>query len=89
MEFTQQNKERLAMLTNLAIGAWHKQFKDNTREFMYHYAVDAKGTIYCIHHLPENYGGNTPLVVDIDMMSRDLALLSYFLQDIINQKYFR
>ena len=73
MEFTQTNKERLAMLVNLAIGAWHKQFKDNDRDFMYHYAVDAKGTIYCVHHFPANYGGDTPSIVDVDMISRDFS----------------
>jgi hypothetical protein len=30
-----------------------------------------------------------PSIVDITMLARDLALLSYFLQDIINQKYFK
>lgn len=88
MELTQINKERLVMLVNLAIGAWHKQFKDNTRDFMYHYAIDAKGIIYCVHHLPNSYE-TKPDVVDISILSKDLALLSYFLQDIINQKYFR
>lgn len=88
MELTQTNKERLVMLVNLAIGAWHKQFKDNTHDFMYHYAVDTNGVIYCVHHMPKNYEC-APDVVDITILSRDLALLSYFLQDIINQKYFK
>ena len=88
MELTQTNKERLVMLVNLAIGAWHKQFKDNTRDFMYHYAVDANGIIYCVHHMPTGYNFE-PDIVDITILSKDLAILSYFLQDIINQKYFR
>lgn len=88
MELTQTNKERLVMLTNKAIDAWHKQFKNNTRDFMYHYAVDAKGIIYCVHHMPKSYE-TAPDVVDISILSKDLALLSYFLQDVINQKYFR
>ena len=88
MELTQTNKERLVLLTNKAIDAWHKQFNTNTRDFMYHYAIDANGIIYCVHHMPKSYT-TEPDVVDISILSKDLAILSYFLQDIINQKYFR
>ena len=88
MELTQTNKERLVELTNKAIDAWHKQFKNNTREFMYHYAIDNQGIIYCVLHMPKEYKIE-PSIVDTSVLSRDLALLSYFLQDIINQKYFR
>lgn len=88
MELNQTNKKRLVELTNKAIDAWHKQFKNNTREFMYHYAIGDNGVIYCVHHMPKEYGEHSS-IVDISNLSRDLALLSYFLQDIINQKYFR
>ena len=88
MELTQTNKERLVELTNKAIDAFHKQFKNNSRDFMYHYAIDDQGIIYCVHHMPKEYATN-PSIVDTSILSRDLALLSYFLQDIINQKYFR
>ena len=88
MELTQTNKERLVLLTNKAIDAWHKQNKKDTRNFMYHYAIDANGVIYCVHHMPESYKAE-PDVVDISVLSKDLAILSYFIQDIINQKYFR
>lgn len=88
MELNQTNKERLVELTNKAIDAWHKQNKKDTRNFMYHYAIDDKGIIYCVHHMTKEYGID-PDVVDISILSKDLALLSYFLQDIINQKYFR
>ena len=88
MELTQTNKERLVELTNKAIDAWHKQFKNNTRDFMYHYATDDKGTIYFVSHMPKGYESK-PDIVDISILSKDLAILSYFLQDIINQKYFR
>ena len=88
MELTQTNKERLVELTNKAIDAWHKQNKKDTRNFMYHYAIDDKGIIYCVHHMPKSYESDSD-IVDISILSKDLALLSYFLQDIINQKYFR
>ena len=88
MELTQTNKERLVELTNKAIDAFHKQFKNNSRDFMYHYAIDDKGIIYCVHHMPKNYESDSD-IVDISILSKDLAILSYFLQDIINQKYFR
>lgn len=88
MELNQTNKERLVELTNKAIDAWHKQNKKDTRNFMYHYAIDDKGIIYCVFHMPKNYGENSD-IVDISILSKDLAILSYFLQDIINQKYFR
>ena len=88
MELTQTNKERLVELTNKAIDGRHKQNKKDTRNFMYHYAIDDKGVIYCVHHMPKEYGIE-PDIVDISVLSKDLALLSYFLQDIINQKYFR
>ena len=88
MELTQTNKERLVELTNKAIDAWHKQNNKDTRNFMYHYAIDDKGVIYCVHHMPKEYGEHSS-IVDISNLSRDLALLSYFIQDIINQKYFR
>ena len=88
MELTQTNKERLVLLTNKAIDAWHKQNNKDTRNFMYHYAIDAKGVIYCVHHMPESYK-TAPDVVDTSILSKDLAILSYFIQDIINQKYFR
>ena len=55
---------------------------------MYHYAIDDKGIIYCVHHMPKEYGID-PDIVDISILSKDLAILSYFIQDIINQKYFR
>ena len=88
MELTQTNKERLVELTNKAIDAFHKQFKNNSRDFMYHYAIDNQGIIYCVHHMSKSYGSD-PDIVDISILSKDLAILSYFLQDIINQKYFR
>ena len=88
MELTQTNKERLVELTNKAIDAFHKQFKNNSRDFMYHYAIDDQGIIYCVHHMSKDYGACTD-IVDISILSKDLAILSYFLQDIINQKYFR
>ena len=88
MELTQTNKERLVELTNKAIDAFHKQFKNNSRDFMYHYAIDDQGVIYCVHHMPKSYESDSD-IVDISILSKDLALLSYFLQDIINQKYFR
>ena len=88
MELTQTKKERLVELTNKAIDAFHKQFKNNSRDFMYHYAIDDQGIIYCVHHMPKEYGID-PNIVDISILSKDLAILSYFLQDIINQKYFR
>ena len=88
MELTQTNKERLVELTNKTIDAWHKQNKKDTRNFMYHYAIDNQGIIYCVHHMPKEYGID-PDIVDISNLSKDLAILSYFLQDIINQKYFR
>ena len=88
MELNQTNKERLVELTNKAIDAWHKQNNKDTRNFMYHYAIDDKGTIYCVFHMPKGYGENSD-IVDISILSKDLALLSYFIQDIINQKYFR
>ena len=88
MELTQTNKERLVELTNKAIDAWHKQFKNNSRDFMYHYAIDDQGIIYCVYHMPKEYATD-PSIVDISILSKDLAILSYFLQDIINQKYFR
>ena len=88
MELTHTNKERSVQLTNKAIDAFHKQFKNNSRDFMYHYAIDDRGIIYCVHHMPKSYGSD-PDVVDISILSKDLAILSYFLQDIINQKYFR
>ena len=88
MVLNQTNKERLVELTNKAIDAWHKQNKKDTRNFMYHYAIDDKGIIYCVHHMPKNYESD-PSIVDISILSKDLAILSYFLQDIINQKYFR
>ena len=88
MELTQTNKERLVELTNKAIDAWHKQNKKDTRNFMYHYAIDDKGIIYCVYHMPKEYAID-PSIVDISILSKDLAILSYFLQDIINQKYFR
>ena len=90
MELTQTNKERLVELTNKAIDAFHKQFKNNSRDFMYHYAIDDQGIIYCVHHMPKEYGIDPdPDIVDISILSKDLAILSYFIQDIINQKYFR
>ena len=88
MELNQTNKERLVELTNKAIDAWHKQNKKDTRNFMYHYAIDNQGIIYCVYHMPKEYAID-PSIVDVSILSRDLALLSYFLQDIINQKYFR
>lgn len=88
MELNQTNKERLVELTNKAIDAWHNQNKKDTRNFMYHYAIDDQGIIYCVHHMPKEYGFDTD-IVDISILSKDLALLSYFIQDIINQKYFR
>ena len=88
MELTQTNKERLVELTNKAIDAFHKQFKNNSCDFMYHYAIDDQGIIYCVHHMPKEYEIE-PNIVDISILSKDLAILSYFLQDIINQKYFR
>ena len=88
MELTQTNKERLVELTNKAIDAWHKQNKKDTRNFMYHYAIDSRGIIYCVHHMSKEYGID-PDIVDISILSKDLAILSYFIQDIINQKYFR
>ena len=88
MELTQTNKERLVELTNKAIDAWHKQNKKDTRNFMYHYAIDNQGVIYCVYHMSKEYAID-PSIVDISILSKDLALLSYFLQDIINQKYFR
>ena len=88
MELTQTNKERLVELTNKAIDAFHKQFKNNSRDFMYHYAIDDQGVIYCVHHMPKSYESDSD-IVDISILSKDLAILSYFLQDIINQKYFR
>ena len=88
MELTQTNKERLVELTNKAIDAWHKQNNKDTRNFMYHYAIDDQGIIYCVHHMPKSYGSD-PSIVDISILSKDLAILSCFIQDIINQKYFR
>ena len=88
MELTQKNKERLVELTNKAIDAFHKQFKNNSRDLMYHYAIDNQGVIYSVHHMPKEYEIE-PDIVDISILSKDLAILSYFLQDIINQKYFR
>ena len=88
MELNQTNKERLVELTNKAIDAWHKQNKKDTRNFMYHYAIDNQGIIYCVHHMPKSYGENSD-IVDISILSKDLAILSCFIQDIINQKYFR
>ena len=88
MELNQTNKERLVELTNKAIDAWHKQNKKDTRNFMYHYAIDNQGVIYCVYHMPKEYAID-PSIVDISILSKDLAILSYFLQDIINQKYFR
>ena len=88
MELNQTNKERLVELTNKAIDAWHKQNKKDTRNFMYHYAIDDKGIIYCVYHMPKEYATD-PSIVDVSILSKDLAILSYFLQDIINQKYFR
>ena len=88
MELNQTNKERLVELTNKAIDAWHKQNKKDTRNFMYHYAIDDQGTIYCVYHMPKEYAID-PSIVDVSILSKDLAILSYFLQDIINQKYFR
>ena len=88
MELTQTNKERLVELTNKAIDAWHKQNNKDTRNFMYHYAIDDKGVIYCVHHILKNYN-TEPDIVDTSILSKDLAILSYFIQDIINQKYFR
>ena len=88
MELTQTNKERLVELTNKAIDAFHKQFKNNSRDFMYHYAIDNQGVIYCVHHMPKEYEIE-PDIVDISILTKDLAIVSYFLQDIINQKYFR
>ena len=88
MELNQTNKERLVELTNKAIDAWHKQNKKDTRNFMYHYAIDDQGIIYCVHHMSKEYAID-PSIVDISILSKDLAILSYFIQDIINQKYFR
>lgn len=87
MKFTQKNKERLAELTNKAIEAWHAQFKDNTRDFLYHYEVSENGDVYCIHHFSAKMGGYMRSLVEVDMMSRDLALLSFFLQDIIDKQF--
>lgn len=88
MELNQTNKERLVELTNKAIDAWHKQNKKDTRNFMYHYAIDNQGIIYCVYHMPKEYTAD-PSIVDTNILSKDLAILSYFIQDIINQKYFR
>ena len=88
MELNQTNKERLVELTNKAIDAWHKQNKKDTRNFMYHYAIDDQGIIYCVYHMPKEYAID-PTIVDTSILSKDLAILSYFIQDIINQKYFR
>ena len=87
MTFTKTNKERLAKLTNKAIEAWHAQFKDNARDFLYHYEVSENGDVYCIHHFSAKMGGYTRSLVEVDMMSRDLALLSFFLQDIIDKQF--
>ena len=87
MKFTQINKERLAKLTNKAIDAYHAQFKDNKRDFMYHYEVSESGEVYCVHHFPAKLGGYMRSMVEVDMMSRDLALLSFFLQDIIDKQF--
>lgn len=84
MTFTQANKERLAKLTNKAIDAWQAQCK---RDFRYHYEVSANGDVYCVHHLPAKMGGYMRSLVEVDMMSRDLALLSSFLQDIIDKQF--
>ena len=86
MTFTQTNKERLAKLTNKAIDAWHAQFKDNKRDFLYHYEVSESGEVYCVHHFSAKMGGYMSSLVEVDMMSRDLALLSSFLQDIIDKQ---
>ena len=88
MELNKTKKKRLVELTNKAIDAWHKQNKKDTRNFMYHYAIDNQGVIYCVYHMPKEYAID-PSIVDISILSKDLAILSYFLQDIINQKYFR
>ena len=88
MVLNQTNKEKLVELKYKAIDAWHKQNKKDTRNFMYHYTIDDQGVIYCVHHMPKSYGSD-PDIVDISILSKDLAILSYFLQDIINQKYFR
>ena len=87
MTFTQINKERLAKLTNKAIEAYHAQFKDNTRDFLYHYEVSSNGDVYCVHHFSAKMGGYMRSMVEVDMMSRDLALLSSFLQDIIDNQF--
>ena len=55
---------------------------------MYHYAIDNQGIIYCVYHMPKGYTID-PSIVDVSILSKDLAILSYFIQDIINQKYFR
>lgn len=86
MTFTQANKERLAKLTDRAIEAFHAQYKGNTRDFMYHYEVSENGDVYCVHHFSAKMGGYKRSLVEVDMMSRDLALLSYFLQDIIDKQ---
>ena len=87
MELNNNLKERLVILTNKAIDGYHAQFKKDTKEFMYHYAFD-NGTIYLVHHMPAGYHVE-PSIVDITVLSRDLALLSYLVCDIINQKYFK
>ena len=87
MELTQTNKERLVKLVNKFIEAYHKRNKKDTRNFMYEYAVSDNGTIYCIHHYSKNISDDIVLESNIDIISKDLALLSYFIQDIIDKAF--
>ena len=87
MELTQTNKERLVKLVNKFIEAYHKQNKKDTRNFMYEYAVSDKGTIYCIHHFSKNISDDIVLESNIDIISKDLAILSNLLQDLVDKAF--
>ena len=87
MELNQTNKERLVKLANKFIEAYHKQNKKDTLNFMYDYAVSDKGTIYCIHHFSKKIGGDLALESNIDIISKDLAILSNLLKDIIDKAF--
>lgn len=84
MELTQTNKERLVRLVNKAIELYHELNTNDTRNFMYLYHVSDEGNLVCIHNtMPEK-----PIIMstDISIISKDLAMLSYYLTDLVDDE---
>ncbi len=87
MELTQTNKERLVQLVNKAIELYHELNADDTRNFMYSYYVSDQGSLVCIHNIvPEK-----PIIMstDINNISKDLAMLGYYLTDLVDDELAR